>query len=59
MKSEHYREVAKWAERVAFLMLGGIVVQLFVERGLDGRIFLGAGMAIAAYYLAFNLLLKS
>jgi hypothetical protein len=59
MSKEHYKEVAKWAERVALLMLGGIVVQLFIDRELDGRLILGMAMAIASYYIAFQLLRKS
>ena len=59
MSSKHYEEAAKWVERVALLVLGGIVVQLLVEEGFSPLVFVGLGTSLSLYYLALTLLVKS
>jgi hypothetical protein len=58
---EHYRELATWAERVALLLLGSLVVQNIVSAFslAEPVVITGAILTAIAYYVAANFLHKS
>jgi hypothetical protein len=58
---EHYREMAKWFERVGIGALGAIVVQRLISGStlIDPLLVLGFIVAVIVYFFAFKLLAKS
>jgi hypothetical protein len=58
---EHYRELATWAERVALLLLGSLVVQNVVRvfSLAESVVLVGIVITAVAYYAAMNFLHKS
>lgn len=60
LSRDHYKELAKWLERVAILVLASLVVQKIVLGGIsDPLIYVGLIISLTAYFFAYKLLIKS
>ena len=60
LSQEHYKELAKWFERVAVLVLASLVIQKIVfGRFGDPVIYLGAIAVLVFYLIAYQLLIRS
>lgn len=60
LSSDHYKELAKWFERVAILVLASLVVQKIVLGGIsDPLVYIGLVVSFAMYTSAYKLLIKS
>lgn len=60
LSKEHYKELSKWFERVAVLVLASLVVQKILLGGLGSpTIYLGAVASLILYFVAYQLLIRS
>mgnify|MGYP001607264935 CR=1 FL=1 len=60
LSRDHYKELAKWLERVAILMFASLVVERIVFGGIsDPLIYVGLLVSLAVYFSAYKLLIKS
>jgi len=57
---EYYREVAKWLERVALLVLASLVVQKIVLGEINNPlVYVGLSVSLVMYFCAYKLLIRS
>ena len=60
LSKDHYKELAKWFERVAILVLASLVVQKIVLGRIgDPLIYVGLGASLTFYLAAYKLLIRS
>lgn len=57
---EHYKEIAKWFERVALLVLASLVVHKIVLGQIgDPTVYISVMVSLVLYVLAYQLLIRS
>ena len=60
LSREHYKEIAKWFERVALLVLASLVVhKIVVGQISDPTVYVSVIVSLMLYTLAYQLLIRS
>ena len=60
LAKEHYKEIAKWAERVALLVLGSLAVYKIVLGEIsDPVVYTSLVISFIIYFFAYQLLVRS